>query len=175
MRGFFYQTFVVFLIKIEMNYIDVEILNLIPFFLIKILVATICGMIIGIDRELKQKVAGVRTFILICVGCAIFTSISTLMCDETNYDPTRIIGQIITGIGFLGAGVIIKQEDRIVGVTTAAFIWCISAIGVLAGLGAVWTPILLTLGLLFVSLIIEQFEIIIKKLTTKKKNGESGN
>ena len=71
--------------------------------------------------------------------------------------------------------VIIKQEDKIVGVTTAAFIWCISAVGVLAGLGAVWTPILLTLGLLIVSLVVEQFETIIKKLTTKKKNGESGN
>ena len=66
-----------------MNYIDAEILNLLPFFLFKVLIATICGMIIGIDRELKQKVAGVRTFILISVGCAIFTSIATLMSDGT--------------------------------------------------------------------------------------------
>lgn len=155
--------------------IDSEILSLLPYFIPKVIVATICGVIIGIDRELKQKVAGVRTFILICVGCAIFTSISTLMSDGTTYDPTRIIGQIITGIGFLGAGVIVKNDDKIVGVTTAAFIWCVSAIGVLAGLGAIWTPIILTIGLLIVSLIFEKFEIYIKKIKLLNKNGESRN
>jgi putative Mg2+ transporter-C (MgtC) family protein len=155
--------------------IDSEILSLLPYFIPKVIVATICGVIIGIDRELKQKAAGVRTFILICVGCAIFTSISTLMSDGTTYDPTRIIGQIITGIGFLGAGVIVKNDDKIVGVTTAAFIWCVSAIGVLAGLGAIWTPIILTIGLLIVSLIFEKFEIYIKKIKLLNKNGESRN
>lgn len=119
--------------------IDSEILSLMPYFIPKVLVATICGVIIGIDRELKQKVAGVRTFILISVGCAVFSAISVLMSDNQIIDPTRIIGQIITGIGFLGAGVIVKNDDKIVGVTTAAFIWCISAIGVLAGIGAIWT------------------------------------
>ena len=155
--------------------IDSEILQLLPYFIPKVIVATICGVIIGIDRELKQKVAGVRTFILICVGCAIFTSISTLMSDGTTYDPTRIIGQIITGIGFLGASVVIRNDDKIVGVTTAAFIWCVSAIGVLAGLGAIWTPIILTIGLLIVSLIFEKFEIYIKKIKLLNKNGESRN
>jgi putative Mg2+ transporter-C (MgtC) family protein len=152
-----------------------EILSLLPYFIPKVIVATICGVIIGIDRELKQKAAGVRTFILICVGCAIFTSISTLMSDGTTYDPTRIIGQIITGIGFLGASVVIRNDDKIVGVTTAAFIWCVSAIGVLAGLGAIWTPIILTIGLLIVSLIFEKFEIYIKKIKLLNKNGESRN
>ena len=155
--------------------IDSEILQLLPYFIPKAIVATICGVIIGIDRELKQKAAGVRTFILICVGCAIFTSISTLMSDGTTYDPTRIIGQIITGIGFLGASVVIRNDDKIVGVTTAAFIWCVSAIGVLAGLGAIWTPIILTIGLLIVSLIFEKFEIYIKKIKLLNKNGESRN
>ena len=155
--------------------IDSEIRSLLPYFIPKVIVATICGVIIGIDRELKQKAAGVRTFILICVGCAIFTSISTLMSDGTTYDPTRIIGQIITGIGFLGASVVIRNDDKIVGVTTAAFIWCVSAIGVLAGLGAIWTPIILTIGLLIVSLIFEKFEIYIKKIKLLNKNGESRN
>jgi putative Mg2+ transporter-C (MgtC) family protein len=155
--------------------IDSEILSLLPYFIPKVIVATICGAIVGIDRELKQKAAGVRTFILICVGCAIFTSISTLMSDGTTYDPTRIIGQIITGIGFLGASVVIRNDDKIVGVTTAAFIWCVSAIGVLTGLGAIWTPIILTIGLLIVSLIFEKFEIYIKKIKLPNKNGESRN
>lgn len=154
--------------------IDSEI-SLMPYFIPKVLVATICGVIIGIDRELKQKVAGVRTFILISVGCAVFSAISVLMSDNQIIDPTRIIGQIITGIGFLGAGVIVKNDDKIVGVTTAAFIWCISAIGVLAGIGAIWTPIILTFGLLIVSLIFEKFETYIKKIKILNKNGESRN
>ena len=155
--------------------IDSEILSLMPYFILKVLVATICGVIIGIDRELKQKVAGVRTFILISVGCAIFSAISLLMGDDSTIDPTRIIGQIITGIGFLGAGVIVKNDDKIVGVTTAAFIWCISAVGVLAGIGAIWTPIILTFGLLIVSLVFEKFETYIKKIKILNKNGESRN
>ena len=158
-----------------MNYIDSEILSLLPYFVPKVLVATLCGVIIGIDRELKQKVAGVRTFILISVGCAVFSAISVLMSDNRIIDPTRIIGQIITGIGFLGAGVIVKNDDKIVGVTTAAFIWCISAVGVLAGIGAIWTPIILTFGLLIVSLVFEKFETYIKKIKILNKNGESRN
>ena len=155
--------------------IDSEILSLLPYFVPKVLVATLCGVIIGIDRELKQKVAGVRTFILISVGCAVFSAISVLMSDNRIIDPTRIIGQIITGIGFLGAGVIVKNDDKIVGVTTAAFIWCISAVGVLAGIGAIWTPIILTFGLLIVSLVFEKFETYIKKIKILNKNGESRN
>lgn len=155
--------------------IDSEILSLLPYFVPKVLVSTLCGVIIGIDRELKQKVAGVRTFILISVGCAVFSAISVLMSDNQIIDPTRIIGQIITGIGFLGAGVIVKNDDKIVGVTTAAFIWCISAVGVLAGIGAIWTPIILTFGLLIVSLVFEKFETYIKKIKILNKNGESRN
>lgn len=155
-----------------MNWIDSEITLLLPDIIIKVLVATICGVIIGIDRELKQKVAGIRTFILISVGCAIFSSISMLMAGQ-NSDPSRIIGQIITGIGFLGAGVIVKNDDKIIGVTTAAFIWCVSAIGVLAGLGAIWTPIILSFGLLIVSLIFEKFESFIKKIKSNQNNGQS--
>lgn len=155
-----------------MNFIDSEITSLLPTLFTRILIATICGIIIGIDRELKQKVAGIRTFILISVGCAIFSSISMLMAGE-NSDPSRIVGQIITGIGFLGGGVIIKTDDKIIGVTTAAFIWCVSAIGVLAGLGAIWTPILLSFGLLIVSMIFEKFESFIKKIKSNQNNGQS--
>ena len=152
-------------------HIDSEILQLLPYFLPRILVATACGAIIGIDREFKLKVAGIRTFILICVGSALLTAISYLISEHTNSDPTRIIGQIITGIGFLGAGVIFKSEDKVIGVTTSAFIWVVSAIGILAGMGAIWTPIILTLGLLIISLIFESIESYIKKLKSNKKNG----
>ena len=85
--------------------------------------------------------------------------------DNTNIDPTRIIGQIVTGIGFLGAGVIMKHDDKIIGVTTAAFIWVVSAIGVMIGLGYYIVPILITVGLLIIS---KLFEILEKRIKEKR-------
>ena len=92
----------------------------------KLIISTICGLIIGYDREKKNKAAGIKTNILICVGCTIFSMMPKflmVMHPQLNIDPTRVIGQIITGIGFLGAGVIMKNQDKIIGVTTSAFIW----------------------------------------------------
>ena len=148
-----------------MNFqIDPQFLPLMSFILPKILVSTVCGLIIGYDREIKQKVAGIRTNILICVGCTILTSISFYLAKlNPMIDPTRIIGQIITGIGFLGAGVIMKHDDKIVGVTTAAFIWVASSMGILiATVDSFLVPITLTLGLLFTSRFFEKIENFIK-------------
>ena len=144
--------------------IDPQFLPLMTFILPKILVATICGLIIGYDREIKQKVAGIRTNILICVGCTILTSISFYLAKSNPMiDPTRIIGQIITGIGFLGAGVIMKHDDKIVGVTTAAFIWVASAMGIMvASIDSFLLPITLTIGLLLTSRFFEKIENFIK-------------
>jgi len=147
-----------------MNF-DPEFIPLITLLLPKVIIATICGLIIGYDREVKQKVAGIRTNILICVGCTILTSISFYLAkDNPNIDPTRIIGQIITGIGFLGAGVIMKHDDKIIGVTTAAFIWVISSIGILIAVtNSFFIPIVLTFGLLIISRIFEKVETYLKK------------
>ena len=148
-----------------MNFsIDPQFIPLMKFILPKILIATVCGLIIGYDREIKQKVAGIRTNILICVGCTILTSISFYLAKHNPMiDPTRIIGQIITGIGFLGAGVIMKHDDKIVGVATAAFIWVASAMGILiASIDSFLVPIILTLGLLFNSRFFEKIENFIK-------------
>jgi putative Mg2+ transporter-C (MgtC) family protein len=144
--------------------IDPQFLPLMTFILPKILIATVCGLIIGYDREIKQKVAGIRTNILICVGCTILTSISFYLAkSNTMIDPTRIIGQIITGIGFLGAGVIMKHDDKIVGVTTAAFIWVASAMGIMvAAVDSFLLPITLTIGLLLTSRFFEKIENFIK-------------
>lgn len=148
-----------------------EIFELLPVILPKVITAALCGLIIGLDREFKQKAAGIRTFILISVGCCIFTSVSFLLADMGNsIDPTRIIAQIITGIGFLGAGAIFKAEDRVVGITTASFIWSISAIGILAGVGMVIVPLTLTIGLLLTSLFFEKIENYIKKKNEKSDN-----
>lgn len=140
--------------------------ELIYFIIPKIIVATMCGLIIGMERESKNKVAGLRTIVLICVGSTIFTAgaliVSKLYGDS---DPGRIISTIVTGIGFLGGGVIVKNDDRIIGVTTAAFIWVMAAIGILCALGVILMPILVTLGLLLVSILFENFE---KHIRNKK-------
>lgn len=135
--------------------------------LTKVLIATLCGSLIGLDREIKQKVAGIRTFMLICVGCCILTATSFLI---PNSDPTRIIAQIITGVGFLGGGVIYKSDDRIYGVTTASFIWVASALGILVGCGFVILPISLTVGLILMSILLQKIEDYIK---SKIKSTES--
>jgi putative Mg2+ transporter-C (MgtC) family protein len=135
----------------------------------KIIIATICGTIIGWERERKNKVAGLRTNVLICVGSTIFTIVSFLSLKYYELsDPTRILSTIVTGIGFLGAGVIMKHDDRIIGMTSAAFIWTISAIGILCGMGFIISPILLTIGLLTVSVNFEKVERYIKRDIDKK-------
>lgn len=137
-------------------------LELIKFIFPRILVASLCGLIIGWERELKHKVAGIRTHIIVCTGSCIFTIIGTVLAQGNTVDPTRIVGQIITGIGFLGAGVIFKQEDKVVGVTSAAFIWLIASIGVLSGCGYMLTSVLLTVGLLMLLICLQYIEKKIK-------------
>jgi len=122
----------------------------------KVIVATICGLIVGWEREVKNKVAGIRTHVLICVGVSLFTAVGFIIGGNT--DPSRIIGQIVTGIGFLGGGVIFKDKDRIVGVTSAAFIWFIASVGVIVGMGYLLTSVLLTIGFLVVLLTLEILE-----------------
>src|SRR5687768_13958409 len=101
-------------------------------------VAVLCGAIIGLERELKGKPAGFRTNILICLGAAMYMSVGLLLRYEgeaTGADPSRIAAQVVTGIGFIGAGCIIQERGRITGLTTAATIWVVAAIGIVAGAG----------------------------------------
>ena len=102
--------------------------------------AILCGGIIGLERELKNKAAGMKTNILICVGSALYSSVSLLvsMAHSTEGyfgDPSRIAAQIVSGIGFLGAGAIIQARGTVVGLTTAATIWVVAAIGIFVGIG----------------------------------------
>lgn len=109
---------------------------LVPF-LVRCGMAALCGGIIGLERELKQKPAGLRTNIMICVGAAMYMAIGMLVVREgaTGVDPTRIAAQVVSGIGFLGAGCIIQQGAHITGLTSAATIWVVAAIGLIAGAG----------------------------------------
>lgn len=105
-----------------------------PIFWQHIGTACLCGGAIGLERQLRGKVAGMRTSILICLGTAFFVSLGAAM-TPASLDPTRVLGQVVSGIGFLGAGVILARGDRIVGVTTAAVIWLLASIGALIGAG----------------------------------------
>ena len=108
-----------------------------------ILITLLCGIIIGIERELKNKNAGIKTIVFIMLASFIFTHIGLIIEDRA-----RVISQIISGVGFIGSGVIIFNRDTVNGLTSAAIIWLSSAIGVLNCLG------MLTEGLLFSILIV---------------------
>ena len=99
----------------------------------RLLLAAAIGALIGAERELRRKSAGFRTNILIALGAAIFTICSISLAPAS--DPTRIAAQIVTGIGFLGAGAILHNRDGVHGLTTAAIVWVNAALGVAAGGG----------------------------------------
>jgi putative Mg2+ transporter-C (MgtC) family protein len=106
-------------------------------FTLRLLAALAAGFIIGMEREWQNKPAGLRTNTLVAVGSALFVLLAynIMLTSETTVDVTRIIGQVVTGIGFLGAGIIFKEGTDIRGLTTAATVWCSAAIGCLAGAG----------------------------------------
>ena len=111
--------------------------------LVRLVVAGILGGAIGAERELREHDAGLRTHTLVAVGSALFTIVSAYAWTDFNfsarngitYDPTRIAAQIVTGIGFLGAGAIIRQGLSVRGLTTAASLWVVAAIGMASGAG----------------------------------------
>lgn len=136
--------------------------------------AAMCGFIIGLERQLSGKAAGIRTSTLICMGAYIFTSISALLIGD-NADA-RVVGQIITGIGFIGAGVIIGREGIVLGVTTAAVIWVLAAIGVMIGLDRCVTAIVLAVLTVFILTGVSILEALFKSLQRgvhKRRNKES--
>jgi putative Mg2+ transporter-C (MgtC) family protein len=110
-----------------------------------ILASMACGMIMGWERKTRHKPVGVRTLMLICVGSTIFTLASILIARDDGGDRGRIAAQVVSGIGFLGAGAIIRDRGTVHGLTTGATIWTVAAIGVLNGTGYVVAGVVLTL------------------------------
>jgi putative Mg2+ transporter-C (MgtC) family protein len=99
----------------------------------RIAVALLLGVAIGLERQFRQHPAGLRTNALVCVGAAMFVSLSTLMNDVSS--PTRIASYVVSGVGFLGGGVILREGMNVKGMATAATLWCSAAVGTLAGGG----------------------------------------
>src|SRR6266850_6182579 len=106
-----------------------------PSIALKLLLAAVLGGVIGLERELRDKPAGLRTNILICLGSTLFMSISTRVAEVLGGDPTRIAAQIISGIGFLGAGAVLHSHGFVLGLTTAATIWVVAGVGMALGSG----------------------------------------
>jgi len=125
--------------------------------LLRLVVAAGLGAAIGVEREVRDREAGIRTHLLVSLGSALFTIVSAYGFHEflssgasvVRADPTRIAAQIVTGIGFLGAGAIIREGISVRGLTTAASLWVVAAIGMAAGAGYYWPAVAATVLTLF--------------------------
>ena len=151
-----------------------EIITIDPLFfpiLLRCAIASLCGVFVGMERAYRAKPAGVRTHMLISLGSCLFMGVSLVVAKEarllgyTTPDPARIAAQVVTGIGFLGAGAIIRNRGFVKGMTSAATIWCMSAIGLAAGAGMLLTAIISSIGLVF---ILRLFDFLEKKMRIKR-------
>ena len=120
--------------------------------IVRIVYACFLGVLIGLERSKKHKAAGIRTYVLVAIGAAIFTIVSkygflTIAAEKTRVDVSRVAHTIVTGVGFLGAGIIISKGDQIKGLTTAAGVWATAAIGIACGSG-MYIPAGVTAGLI---------------------------
>lgn len=129
-------------------------LNLPWDYTVRLLVSSLLGGLIGFERELRDKPAGLRTNILVSLAATLFTLLSMHTgfgsLSETGWDPTRIASAILGGMGFLGAGVIISSKGELVGITTAATLWIVAAVGMAVGLGEVGLAVFTTFLILVV-------------------------
>ncbi len=144
--------------------------------LLRVLLAAVLGGAIGFDREIRRKPAGMRTHMLVAVGAALFYAAGVLIIDEASVpalagDVLRVPAAIVTGVGFLGAGAILRAGDRVTGLTTAAGIWVVAAIGLLAGAGFV---ILAVGGTVLVLLIVNILSWMYDRFLATEERDETG-
>jgi putative Mg2+ transporter-C (MgtC) family protein len=136
---------------------------------IQIVFALVLGGLVGYDREVKMKAAGFKTNIMICIGATLYTTISMLNLDTHStsamIDPNRVAAQIVSGIGFLGAGAIIQGKGNVTGLTTAATIWVVAAIGYTIGVGY---PLVATLFSITVLIILRMLNPVNKMIEKEK-------
>lgn len=135
-------------------------------FIFRFIISFCLSFIIGIERQYRNRPVGLRTSILVCTGAFLFVSYSFLVGSN---DLSRIASQVVTGIGFLGAGVILKDGKNIRGLTTAATLWCVAAIGVLCAGGAVKEAAFGTLVILFSNTLLRYINSMLQEYTELKK------
>ncbi|WP_045956101.1 MgtC/SapB family protein [Vibrio galatheae] len=140
-----------------------QFLDLGPFSWFALFCCALNGILIGVERQTRGKPVGIRTSILIISGTYLFMSMAVSLSPNT-LDQARVLGQIITGVGFLGAGVMMTLDGKIHGVTSAAVIWVLAAIGMMIGLGYMQQSVILTVLVLTVLLGVDKAENRIKAL-----------
>ncbi|HET7228440.1 MAG TPA: MgtC/SapB family protein [Longimicrobium sp.] len=142
----------------------------------RLILASLLGATVGLERELAGKPAGLRTTLLICVGAAMFTELSLSIAflaqgngDALRADPARLAAQIIPGIGFIGAGAILHGRGRVTGLTTAATLWVVTAIGIAVGAGAYVEAIGTTILVLATLLLLRRVEGLIRRRLSHRR------
>jgi putative Mg2+ transporter-C (MgtC) family protein len=135
----------------------------------RLLLAALLGGAVGLERELRHKPAGLRTMMLISIGAALVTIMSYEMAGDVGGDHTRIAAQIIPGIGFIGAGVVLRERGAVTGITSAATIFMIASVGMTVGAGfpvtAVFTTLLILVSLVFLGLVEDRIGLHTRMLT----------
>ena len=131
--------------------------------ILQLLLAIVLGGLIGLEREYRQRAAGIKTYTLVCLASALFTILSMQAFDafwiRTAFNPAQIISSILIGIGFIGAGVIVKRAEKIEGITTAAGLWITTAIGIGVGCGWYVVSIITTFLVMILLLILRKVDL----------------
>lgn len=127
--------------------------------LVKLLAAVVFGGVVGWQREVRERPAGLRTHVLVCVGACVYT-LASLGLQEHGADPARVAAQVATGMGFLGAGTIIRHGNVVRGLTTAASLWAVAAVGLCVGIGgqAYWVAAMATVVVLLTLTVLRKVE-----------------
>lgn len=136
-------------VEVLMGIVDHELLT-------RTAISIFCGFVIGLERHLNRKPIDVRTSILICMGTMTFIFLNGRISE--THDPSRVLGQVVTGIGFLGAGAIITRQGLVLGMTSAAVVWVLAAIGCAIGFGHYGTGVFLSIVTVGVLTLFQVFE-----------------
>jgi putative Mg2+ transporter-C (MgtC) family protein len=159
---------IIYILKSIIYYIERIIKNMLTTYdiFIRLFVALILGGLIGIEREGIRRPAGLRTHILVCVSSALVMLsgiyLSDAFVNRASVDPARLGAQVISGIGFLGAGTILKGSSGVKGLTTAASLWSVAGIGIACGIGFYWGAIICTALILFALMVFANIEKFVK-------------
>lgn len=140
---------------------------------IRIGAALLSGLLIGIEREIRNKNAGLKTNALVSLGAAVFVLVSLHFRGEPSVDITRVMGQVVTGIGFIGAGVILHTGTTVRGLTTAATVWCSAGAGCLAAVGLYAELLILTLLIVFVNVFFGYLDKYINRKLNQDPNNKT--
>lgn len=136
-----------------------------------LIIALICGGVIGLDRQLRGKPIGIRGCTIVVITTAMLVDLGNAATDQTG-DPSRMMSAIVTGVGFLGAGVIMSQGGRVQGVTTAALVWALAAIGIAIGLSFGLAALVLTLTIMVLMMATDWAERRFPRLRPSARTGK---